>query len=697
MSFGLRLRIVGLALFVVVLALGRPDLAGAQGTLTIISPTAAQPVDAGAFDRVGKITVTITKPRTGLKYADFQVTIAGERAAVISVYERETQYVLEVLTPHQSAPGTYDLYVATSGVETTAPDAVRAAWVGGDIMMLLDRSSSIHDDLPAVQDAAKQFADLMYPDDRLGLVSFDHYPELDFPLTTLGPSAAPQIPFADDVESGGGKWTADSPWTISNANPHAGSYSWRLDGYAWYKGKSLTSIPFDLSSATEPILSFWCLTDSPNDAVWLVLEVSSDAGATWEQVAGYRTITSTDWLPRFVSLSDYAGQAQVQLRFRNIINFYDSQTLQIDDVRVVDVGDTLTQFATAVDALYWRGQTTLGGAMQTAQAELDLHGRSDRPDIMVMLSDGEETHEPLVEDVLPQIVAAGTKVFTIGLGTAGEQLTEIAEQTGGSYHEATNADAVAEAYTGVSDIVAGREEFYRSGGSTEGGVHFDDEVPLEAGSPEVIWELGWSGDVSLELTLHDPSGRFIDDEVAETDPNIEFYSGGSYQMYRVRQPEGGTWVIHVRNKGAQVIWPPLNEVAGQAVTGDFSVRGAVADETLDVTLSVHFSQDGYARGEAVQVAALLSDDQPVLGAVVTAKVTPPASSGAPVQNITLSDDDGDGVYLGTTGALDAAGTYTFDVTATGDSNAAPAVPFSLTSRATTTVGAYRVLIPILTH
>lgn len=81
-----------------------------------------------------------------------------------------------------------------------------------------------------------------------------------------------------------------------------------------------------------------------------------------------------------------------------------------------------------------------------------------------------------------------------------------------------------------------------------------------------------------------------------------------------------------------------------------------------------------------------------------AMVTAPASSGLPVQTITLADADEDGVYLGTVATrTGAAGSYTFDVTATGNSNADPPAPCSLRAQAAVTVGAFRTLVPILMH
>ena len=74
----------------------------------------------------------------------------------------------------------------------------------------------------------------------------------------------------------------------------------------------------------------------------------------------------------------------------------------------------------AIDSLYARGATSIGGGLQAGQNQLntrglDSLGNEDPVHVMVLLSDGGENTAPFVADVLPGIVADEIVVHTVGL------------------------------------------------------------------------------------------------------------------------------------------------------------------------------------------------------------------------------------------------------------------------------------------
>lgn len=126
------------------------------------------------------------------------------------------------------------------------------------------------------------------------------------------------VGFSDDMESGGGKWTAESPWGRTTSSYYNGSYSWADSPSGDYAnnriGLTLTSDPFSLSGIVNPQLSFYTHYDIEYSWDYGLVEISTDS-LSWEMVGIYTGYQST-WTQKSINLSDYANAPYVQIRFR---------------------------------------------------------------------------------------------------------------------------------------------------------------------------------------------------------------------------------------------------------------------------------------------------------------------------------------------------------------------------------------------
>jgi hypothetical protein len=90
---------------------------------------------------------------------------------------------------------------------------------------------------------------------------------------------------------------------------------------------------------------------------------------------------------------------------------------------------------TLVDGLVAAGTTAIGDALRAGLTEITSAGRASSQ-VMVLFTDGlQNTGAETAEDVLPDLRAAGVRVYTIGLGNNQDAvlLTNIAQTTGATY------------------------------------------------------------------------------------------------------------------------------------------------------------------------------------------------------------------------------------------------------------------------
>lgn len=185
--------------------------------INIISPTYASQSSAGAFDNPSHIDVTVevkegTTPATGLANADFSFKIGGKTAtASLTDTSIPGTYKFDVTPPTQAAAGKYDLEVTVtySGCSYTDTEQEAVVYSSGnvDVMLIIDRSGSMLDEIGDARNAAKLFIDYMRDDDKAGIVSFSSSASYNYHLTTLTSSVKMAIKSAINGISASGSTT----------------------------------------------------------------------------------------------------------------------------------------------------------------------------------------------------------------------------------------------------------------------------------------------------------------------------------------------------------------------------------------------------------------------------------------------------------------------------------------------------------
>lgn len=285
------------------------------------APQLGAPADAGA-DVSQLPTLTWDAAPQGYRYLVQIATDAAFTHVVASTETLETSWTLDEPQMLASSTRYWWRVVARNPCGDSAPLGATADTIFGDGF-----------DLPAPIVGARQFTTVARPG--------------DCPV-----DVAPTIVFGDDMEHGAGGWThgaasgsADT-WSLGDA-AHRGAYAWQADapdaGAA--NDQWLISPPVALPTNLSPLnLTFWnrqslktASGGSCQDGA--LLEVSTNGGASWAQVAGGRLLTDPyngaisgsfgnplggkqgwcgdpqAYLDSVVDLSAYAGQS-VQFRFR---------------------------------------------------------------------------------------------------------------------------------------------------------------------------------------------------------------------------------------------------------------------------------------------------------------------------------------------------------------------------------------------
>lgn len=148
--------------------------------------------------------------------------------------------------------------------------------------------------------------------------------------------------FFDDMEGSLYRWaTIQSPWGLTT-DAHSGLYAWTESpsgNYPNYLDTYITTRSFSLGDATAPQLNFWYKLNAStsynyNDCGRV--EISTDSGTTWTQVARYDAYSNTSsWVEADIDLTAYAGLTDVKLRFRFYSDsYYTGDGWIIDDITV---------------------------------------------------------------------------------------------------------------------------------------------------------------------------------------------------------------------------------------------------------------------------------------------------------------------------------------------------------------------------
>ncbi len=126
--------------------------------------------------------------------------------------------------------------------------------------------------------------------------------------------AAPD--FFDDIESGLAEWTGS--WGTTTTTSHSPSTCMTDSPGGNYGSNDFETMTLataiDLSSAESAELSFWHRYDTESGYDYCYVEVSTNNGSTWTDVATYDGSQST-WTEETIDLTSYIGASQFKIRF----------------------------------------------------------------------------------------------------------------------------------------------------------------------------------------------------------------------------------------------------------------------------------------------------------------------------------------------------------------------------------------------
>lgn len=232
-----------------------------------------------------------------------------------------------------------------------------------------------------------------------------------------------------------------------------------------------------------------------------------------------------------------------------------------------------------INGLTASGLTGIGDALRMGLNEILAEG-SASAQVILLFTDGlQNSGSETAEQVLPDAVAAGVRVYTIGLGADQDDalLTSIAESTGGMYFgisDEFSEDSAADAVSDALALVAGHS---RSNGavmsfeeidgasvkavftpqpgavpfkwqpeirrkSSRKTVSFKFPVQITKGSTLCTLGVKWyDRNKSFKIKVTDPSGADV-----STGHSARFVSGRyPYAFYEVEKPAPGKWTVEV--------------------------------------------------------------------------------------------------------------------------------------------------------
>ena len=142
--------------------------------------------------------------------------------------------------------------------------------------------------------------------------------------------------FADSAENGTANWTYGTGWAINTVNYHTPTHSFAYPNYGNNANSSLSlSFPLNLSSYPVAFLEYWHRYDVESGYDYCLVEVSSDNGTTWQQVATY-TGTMNTWTKQSFDISSMVNSSSnFRIRFRLTSDVNTTATgWYVDDIKI---------------------------------------------------------------------------------------------------------------------------------------------------------------------------------------------------------------------------------------------------------------------------------------------------------------------------------------------------------------------------
>jgi len=335
------------------------------------------------------------------------------------------------------------------------------------------------------------------------------------------------------------------------------------------------------------------------------------------------------------------------------------------------VGNRAADLA-AIDSITTATTTSIGDGLLKGQNELYIRGIANYSKEIILLSDGMENTAPLIANILPLLLANGTKVncIKIGYDNDDEVLQGLAGDTGGSYFfcfDPASGDIpndLAEIYRSIVNNIRNLERFYQARGTMAASSIQSFLIPVknDADYLEIVVHYNATKNPT-NVILRNATGATI------TPWQSNSVNGMGHRVYQINNPGPGTWNVTIDpdNTGSSLTYY-VEAACRSSITMQVMAPpvGSVSNTWGDVTRI----------GDPEPIIVFLSDSKPIQDATVMVEVTPPSYKTKGIKfQIPLYDDgahnDGlpdDGVYGNLITPTSEDGSYSFIVNATGTSN-----------------------------
>ena len=353
-----------------------------------------------------------------------------------------------------------------------------------------------------------------------------------------------------------------------------------------------------------------------------------------------------------------------------VVSFSDAATVDFPLTAVAD--ETKDAAKAAIDRITSSGATNIGGALRTALNQILAAGDPACQQVVVLLSNGQQNTGEDPSTVLPDLRNAGVIVHTIGLGADADVTTlqNIATQTKGRFFPVPkDPKDLASAYSTLfsestenGGLITSALIPVMTGSLTSDalipmmiGELKEETVAIDSLTSEATFLISWPGVADFDLTLVRPDGVVITPATADTDPTVTFTSDTNHELYTVRSPQPGQWIMRIQ---------------AVSVTEPVVVTAQALSVSAEISFTTTPNKESFVFPEAVLVHANPTASVNVVGATVTGTVIRPDESLVPLG---LFDDGldihgdlsaNDGVYSNFFSAFNEDGTYKFEIVAT---------------------------------
>jgi len=301
---------------------------------------------------------------------------------------------------------------------------------------------------------------------------------------------------------------------------------------------------------------------------------------------------------------------------------------RLTEIPTVSPPEVKTEAKNALNGLTTGNTTPLGEGLMLGQQEINNYGDATHPQVIVLLSDGEENVSPYVSkskdpasSILSDINSDGIGIYTLILGPSADWamniLQEIAEETDGhsEYFIQTSID-FAEVYMMIRTAIL-QDDLLRLDKGYLGQVNTYSrifEVDTDASTDILLLPLAWENEKShLDIEIQPPGQTsWMNISEISADPNMNVLNEDVYQIVRISVPAFGKWRYRIK----------YTDVTS---TQERFVCSAITDR-LDINMIVNLEGSNIAGNTLLLTAKITNNNNPFIGAQVTANAKIPIRS-----------------------------------------------------------------------